>query len=361
MMMRSTKQIPSPAHQQTLKNNAVAAASVRQHRMMVAMMMAMMMMMIGYTLQSNGTTFRIATSIGSSNRDRCADGSCDVASRDSFGFFDDIPDDIWAHKKFITTKLSGGWYEYPDNPSNFNDRAKPHWMAFNVHPMFTCDYLTRVGGHGDGGKWICDIHRFAKKPDCLVYSIGSNGQYEFEEGIQELAYQSLLRPWDPHYHPTEQISRYPCEIHIFDPSPKYTASAAKNMYYHPWGIKSNQPSHLMDKADRTELQFMTLEETFAKLNHTQRHIDVFKIDCEGCEWTAYPDIMKHSHRMTQILMEIHPSTGRSKDLMFPTYFEEFRKHHWIPYYREPNPWKVEVHEYSFIRLQNFYPDIDKKL
>ena len=60
----------------------------------------------------------------------------------------------------------------------------------------------RLGGAGDGGKWICNPDTIRdgvkNKYSCLVYSVGSNGDTSFERSIHE------------------QLSKE-CEIHTFDP------------------------------------------------------------------------------------------------------------------------------------------------
>jgi hypothetical protein len=53
----------------------------------------------------------------------------------------------------------------------------------NLQPDFTCPHERRVGGHGDGPKWTCDLHRLADKADRVVYSIGSEGNYEWEDSL----------------------------------------------------------------------------------------------------------------------------------------------------------------------------------
>ncbi len=36
---------------------------------------------------------------------------------------------------------------------------------------------------GDGGKWVCGLGFFLRRPHCLVYSLGSAGDTSFEEDI----------------------------------------------------------------------------------------------------------------------------------------------------------------------------------
>lgn len=42
--------------------------------------------------------------------------------------------------------------------------------------------LMRLGPEGDGGKWLCMAGNNLKEP-CVAYSIGSAGEYGFEEAI----------------------------------------------------------------------------------------------------------------------------------------------------------------------------------
>lgn len=39
--------------------------------------------------------------------------------------------------------------------------------------------LIRYGNPADGGKLLCDISKLT--PPCIIYSLGSNGDYSFEQ------------------------------------------------------------------------------------------------------------------------------------------------------------------------------------
>jgi hypothetical protein len=128
---------------------------------------------------------------------------------------------------------------------------------------------------------------------CLVYSVGSNGNFKFEEGLQAALPGA-------------------CEIHTFD----FTDYSMKvppgnNIFFHHWGLKSsyNERKRVavgtgfkqLDYSDK-EL-FKTFQETIKELGHEGRPIDIFKIDCEGCEWSTYKDWINADFR--QILVEVH--------------------------------------------------------
>ena len=88
-------------------------------------------------------------------------------------------------------------------------------------PEYNCPIENRVGlPFGDGGKFLCGSSTYYRKaPKGLVYSIGSNGVFDFEnEVIHELA----------------------CEVHTFDPTGDTTTwsklAGDLGINYHPIGL-----------------------------------------------------------------------------------------------------------------------------
>jgi hypothetical protein len=122
-----------------------------------------------------------------------------TAAAESNGFFTDIRNQDWMRMK-SRPMLKGRGHE-PSRPQA--------WFQDNWEPSFTCQHERRIGGNGDGPKWVCDPHRI--DPDsCLIYSFGSNNDFSFEE--------SVLR----------EISAK-CEIHTFDPTIGPTPSSESSL------------------------------------------------------------------------------------------------------------------------------------
>ena len=69
--------------------------------------------------------------------------------------------------------------------------------------------------------------------------------------------------------------------------------------FHNWGLATPElsASH--------PTKYKTLAQTMAELGHTNRTIDVFKIDCEWCEWFTWQEWLTVD--MRQILVETHNS------------------------------------------------------
>lgn len=218
-----------------------------------------------------------------------------LAYKQSFGFFHDVPSDHWKIAQTIHNKLFPNhlW----DNVgrryvSGIHAKGKPDelkrakdWYAENFQVEFHCPLAQRIptDSNGDGPKWVCDPHRIAQQDDCLVYSVGSNGNVQFEKAIKK------------------EISQQ-CEIHTFDPviyNPRYgDFEKALEGYatFHAWGLGVAPIRH----PNNTK----TLEQTVDTLGHTNRTIDIFKIDCEWCEWWTYKDWIANGN-IRQILVETH--------------------------------------------------------
>jgi hypothetical protein len=226
-----------------------------------------------------------------------------LAFRESLGFFDDISTDHWK----IIKAISKGRVHHLKKLGGYDK-----FYAENWDPDFSCQFENSIGqNESDGHKWVCDPHRFRKLPNCLIYSIGCNGQFEFELDMHRVA---------PN-----------CEIHIFDPtdySQKMRENGLNGDHYHAWGLK---PSSDYDESSLPEnvkgLTFKTLTESMEQLGHLGRRVDVFKIDCEGCEWKSYPDFLDHDLR--QILIEVHGSNE-------PKFFEAMANAGYVIFHKEPN-------------------------
>lgn len=102
-------------------------------------------------------------------------------------------------------------------------------------------------------------------PGCVIYSIGSNGDFSFEMGMQNV------------------LGSGTCEYRIFDPG-NYSEKVPEqlvNTYYHQWFF-SQQPTEEDHKPDPKN-SYQGLKDIIKLLGHEDiPMIDVFKIDCEKC-------------------------------------------------------------------------------
>jgi hypothetical protein len=264
-----------------------------------------------------------------------------VAHWESYGFFDDISHREWNLLKQRVQQV------YP----NTLEGSTPTQLRTTVHnmkasefyqdyyePEFACRHERRVGRRGDGGKWICDPHRLQAKPDCLVYSVGSEGDASFEAAVRD------------------EIGSH-CEIHTFDMGPYREQVERSGSHFHQWGIASqstlNGQSYTGPDKKVGRGQFKSLSETIQLLNHTGRTIDVFKMDCEYCEWEVFPAFFEAGVHLQQILIELH---AFQKPMPMPQtmdFFQNMSQHEYVIFHKEVNikHWVGEAIEYAFFKLR----------
>lgn len=261
--------------------------------------------------------------------------SFEMAKRESGGFFTDIRDEDWKLLKKRTSERTN-YYRTPTT----NIHIPKAWYQENFEPDFTCQHERRIGGMGDGPKWVCDPHRLSEKEDCLIYSVGSEGNFMFETSIQQ------------------EIGTN-CEIHTFDPEMlgrPYGHKAPKGVIYHNWGFKSDGDGKDQARFDpnirRNTGTFKTMKQTIEELGHTGRIIDVFKIDCEGCEWTTFDGWFDSGATLRQILVEVH----RTPPDMVNKFFLGMQKNNYVTFHKEPNIQWADGHcvEYAFLKMEESY-------
>jgi hypothetical protein len=301
-----------------------------------------------------------------------------LAYYQSYGFFDDISTDEWQRLRSIAK--SGGMMSEPrtsfDPHYDRNDDDDTFWNAMpsnfffghNFDPNFSCRSEVRVGGLGDGPKFVCDPHRISSaaalnwrmldgsddssNKRCLVYSFGCGGNFRFEIGLQEIL-----------------GTNHRCEIHVFD-STDYSSAVPKHMdiHFHNWGLRRDRGPNTNDDFTPDEnvafqlsksinsMKYISLSQTMKILGHNNKVLDILKIDCEGCEWKVFMDWLGESSVKPprQVLVEVH----RSPAPFARNFFFEMKKHGYVIFHKEPNlpgcP-KGDCVEYGFLKLHpDFY-------
>lgn len=178
------------------------------------------------------------------------------------------------------------WAHHPNEPPT----QKAWFDAFE--PTYNCDSRERIGGvlrHvaiGDGPEFMCGVEQLPD--DCLVYNVGSNNNIYFERSLKEVA------PW--------------CDIHTFDPTLQAEYKGYAFSSFHQLGIAGNAIAEKA-AARNASHRALTLGEVREGLGHLGRRIDVLKIDCEGCEWSAllpvFSDMEAGKLYVGQLLVEVH--------------------------------------------------------
>jgi len=321
----------------TVDNNKNTRSSKSKFKLKVLSYLLLLVVLVFiHNQKSSAKTFRlISSSISNNNNDDDDNDDNDdfaLAKDESLGFFDDVTSARWDLLKRKVRDMS----------PNYNSLALPHMdvgtakehgnpknyeMGFfyqnHYEPDFVCEHERRIGQLGDGGKWICDPHRIAKQESgCLVYSVGSNNDFSFETFVQK------------------DISTK-CEIHTFDFG-NYAKGAedAGGVQYHQVGVGIDKPP-----------KFKSINTLVKELGHENRVIDIFKIDCEGCEWETAHYWFEANVTLRQIQVELH-HLDIQKTLKF---FDLMYENNYVIFHKEANiAWPagngIGAIEYAFLKL-----------
>lgn len=259
-----------------------------------------------------------------------------LAKRESLDFFDDIPSSHWKQLKKKVSDMSpnyNSWY-LPHLDSEGNERGDRRNKQFgyfyqnHYEPDFVCQHERRIGKLGDGGKWICDPHRISKQKECLVYSVGSNNDFSFEEFVQA------------------DIGSH-CEIHTFDFGNYGEGAKKAGVQYHQYGVGKDDPP-----------KFKSIKTIVKELGHEGRIIDIFKIDCEGCEWETASHWFDADIGIRQIQVELHKDGKMIQNA--PKFFDTMYKNNYVITHKEPNIAYGNAIEYALLKLApEFSKDIKR--
>jgi hypothetical protein len=131
-----------------------------------------------------------------------------------------------------------------------------------------------------------------------------------------------------------------------------------DLYFHKWGLASKSASTSNSTADSTDTinhTFKSISDIVRELGHSEREsIDIFKIDCESCEWDTIEEWLDTTSmpRLQQILVELHRSPS-SKVLPF---FNALRQNGYTIFHKEPNIQHSQGNciEYGFLKLKQAF-------
>ena len=157
-----------------------------------------------------------------------------------------------------------------------------------------------VGGpcKDDLSKIACGVNKEVMEAPCVVYSIGSNNQWQFEIDV---------------------LAKTPCEVHTFDctgPKERFVKPDNDRLHFHHVCLGSKN-ADAPEKKSKVHGEFWTMRKMQQTLKHTQ--IDLLKVDIEGYEFLmfeAWPTLTDTSAATAvlpmQVLVEVHYQTQMSE-------------------------------------------------
>jgi len=183
------------------------------------------------------------------------------------------------YEELYQPKIQKGRGNPKTNPQGRGSFNALSWVPV-TYPFDSIEW-ERIG-EGDGGKWLHKFH-LPSNVGCIIYSLGSNGNDQFEKRIHV---------------------RLPnCQIHIFDcfRLPKLVAPP---IYAYPWCL-GGKDSIIENR------QFYRLKTIMNKLGHSQIHL--LKMDIEFFEWDVFPELITIPSYLLpeQVIFELHMWRNRT--------------------------------------------------
>jgi hypothetical protein len=226
---------------------------------------------------------------------------------------------------------------HPSNPQipffpaqTLDDFGRYPYTLWDFYPaVFTCPHdFQRVGRLGDGGKWVCGMSLYERKPavniaagqskeldakitaeSTIIYSFGINGESSFEAEMLERI-------------PSAQMFGYDFSVDAF--GPQIQTAHRPRTKFGKVGLGAK------DEHDQSP-PFWTLSSLMASNNHT--YMDILKIDIEGAEYDALEAFMDSVEKqglealpIGQVMIELHLSNdAKTNFARFQVWWERLEK------------------------------------
>ena len=181
-------------------------------------------------------------------------------------------------------------------PTNMREYFQSHWNP-GTFEGFDCARMRRVGPPGDGGKMVCYDAIPMPPSECFVLSVGVGGD---PGQPPDFRFEVDLHRRFPH-----------CSIHVYDGT-NFGRGAIKNA---PRFVKFYPENFAASTADR----------------YRTKKVDLFKIDCEGCEFSTIQPVLDKV-QIEQFNLEVH---GANRHGEVARLMGGINRTHGI-YYKEPN-------------------------
>ena len=261
-----------------------------------------------------------------------------------------------GYKQTDVLHLELQWFEWSQNSlqrtyeilksdvlHNGRNTTKISHLAYPNSLPLPCPYrghLKRYGGKHDGNKILCGVESLEASSGCIVYSLGSSNNFNFE--------LDLLK------HTT-------CEVHTYDCTSQPPKNPIKRLHFHqicmgePSPLQSfifpNNGTNQNDQFNSTSL-FESFHQIVADNKHTRLH--VLKMDIEGGEYSVFADLLRHpaaTNLPYQISFESH---WWNRDIYHATMHQQVFAQLWRSGYRflqhEDNPGDATCVEWTVMRV-----------
>ncbi|KDQ55720.1 hypothetical protein JAAARDRAFT_159072 [Jaapia argillacea MUCL 33604] len=245
------------------------------------------------------------------------------------------------------------WGPTPRDVDAFPSHGEFYTLWDFFIPAFQCPHrVQRIGTLGDGGKWMCGLDRVVKKPKCVIYSFGVNGESSFESSILERG-------------PGCEVWGYDFSVNSFGPEITSVPNLDSRAHFYPYALGPSD-------APTSDPPMFTLQTLMKRNGHS--FIDILKVDIEGAEFESLNSFIRHFTSATpdngqvvlpigQLQLEIHARDATYAQFNnFLKWWEELERAGLRPFWTEPNLVYVnlirgvapDLVEYSFMNIRGHH-------
>ena len=185
---------------------------------------------------------------------------------------------------------------HPEDPSSEDNNFMTystkigHILQNIVYPkqdIFPC----KTGLKSYGNKVLCGLEQLKEKQDCIIYSLGSNNEFDFEENVSAATKCQIFTFDCTSSPPKTDIKRVYFEETCMGYQPK-SADATRNLQLRlfpyprpPTGWKSAAAVALI-----RSVKLESYHTIMKRLNQTR--VDILKLDIEGAEYGVFVDLLE---------------------------------------------------------------------
>jgi len=276
------------------------------------------------------------------------------ARTQSYGLFPDLPESQWYNQKEHTRQIRKD-EERKHHGLHLIPNQKRTWPT-----DFDCPMEQVVGGgglfHRGGGITVCNpqgIRSASHSRDTSGRQVGDC-----------LVYSSYNHPTDLKFETALLDVIGPCEIHVFNPYglrkdnggdfPMNTL-VGMNTHLHLWGFEKSGSKLLDPKAP----DIKSLQDTVQVLGHGNRTVDLFVLDCGGCELDIVEDWFDRSWfvnnqrngvDLMQVIVKVHSARHKIMD----NFFNTILRNGYVTYFKGKKERGGGSRWYGFLKLSPDY-------
>lgn len=187
-----------------------------------------------------------------------------------------------------------------------------------------------------------------------MYSVGSNGQADFEQSIHDEVSSACevhtfdINPWEFYTDaPMPPVLTY--HVGAIGVSGESYPRSEKNSPFKTW-MANHLLGWLVGAKKLPDGHAKSIPDVVRELGHEGRTIDLFKIDCEGCEYATVRDWFGTGIDIRQVMVELHWK-GQTKARDFHEFMQSMG---YVVFHKEPNTLgcKGDCIEYAYIKLSD---------